>query len=147
MELKTKMMGTVYVDNDRIIKLPKGLFGFEDYTDFALLDSDYQPFMWLQSMQDSSLAFLVIDPFLIEEDYEADIDDKELESIGIKNPSNLSVLTIVTVPSDGSPVTANFQGPLIINKENHLCMQAIVEGNRYTTKHNIIQALKKKEAI
>ena len=56
------------------------------------------------------------------------------------------VLTIVTVPDDGSAVTANFQGPLIINKKNHQCMQAILDGSKYTTKHNILEALKRKEA-
>ena len=55
------------------------------------------------------------------------------------------VMTIVTVPADGSPVTANLQGPLIINKKNRRCMQAILEGTRWTTKHNIIEALKRKE--
>ena len=32
----------------------------------------------MQSVQESSLAFLLIDPFLICDDFEADIDDKEL---------------------------------------------------------------------
>jgi flagellar assembly factor FliW len=43
-------------------------------------------------------------------------------------------------------VTANFQGPLVVNKRNRLCMQAILNDSRYTTKHNIIEALKRKEA-
>lgn len=146
MEVKTKMMGTVYVDNDRIITIPDGLFGFEEYTDFALVESEYEPFIWLQSLQDFNLAFLLIDPFLISEDYEADIDDKELEKIGITDPSDVLVFTIVTIPSDGSSITANFQGPLVINKKNHLCLQAVLDNSKWTTKHNIIEALKRKEA-
>ncbi|MBQ0039505.1 MAG: flagellar assembly protein FliW [Treponema sp.] len=146
MQVKTKTMGIVEVGEDRLISIPSGLFGFEEYTDFALVDSEYEPLIWFQSMQDSNLAFLLIDPFLIADDYEADIDDAELLRIGIKDPADVMVLTIVTVPGDGSPVTANFQGPLIINKKNHLCMQAILDGSKYTTKHNIIEALKRKEA-
>ena len=146
MKVATKMSGTVDVSADRIIKMPFGLFGFEDYTDFALIDSEYPPFVWLQSMQEKNLAFLLIDPFLITDDYEAEIDDNELLKIGIKDPADVMVLTIVTVPDDGSAVTANFQGPLIINKKNHQCMQAILDGSKYTTKHNILEALKRKEA-
>lgn len=52
MKVATKMSGTVDVSADRIIKMPFGLFGFEDYTDFALIDSEYPPFVWLQSMQE-----------------------------------------------------------------------------------------------
>ena len=96
-------------------------------------------------VKEKNLAFLLIDPFLICEDYEADIDDREMLKIGIKDPAEVMVMTIVTVPSDGSAVTANLQGPLIINKKNRMCMQAILEGTRWTTKHNIIEALKRKE--
>lgn len=146
MQVKTKTMGTVEVAEERLINIPSGLFGFEEYTDFALVDSEYEPLIWFQSMQEPNLAFLLIDPFIIADDYEADIDDSELLRIGIKDPADVSVFTIVTVPGDGGPVTANFQGPLIINKKNHLCMQAILDGSKYTTKHNIIEALRRKEA-
>lgn len=145
MQIETKMMGTVSIESDRIIKIPLGLFGFEEYTDFALLESEYPPFIWLQSLQDKNLAFLLIDPFEIIPDYEADIDDKELARIGIKDPVDVMVLTIVTVPNDGSPITANFQGPLIINKKNHQCMQAILDNSKWTTKQNIVEAIKRKE--
>ena len=146
MQVKTKTMGTVEVAEERLINIPSGVFGFEEYTDFALVDSEYEPLIWFQSLQEPNLAFLLIDPFIIADDYEADIDDSELLRIGIKDPADVSVFTIVTVPGDGSPVTANFQGPLIINKKNHLCMQAILDGSKYTTKHNIIEALRRKEA-
>lgn len=146
MLVETKMNGAKDVDEKHIITIPAGLFGFEEYTDFALIESEYEPFVWLQSLQEKNLAFLLIDPFLICEDYEADIDDRELLKIGIKDPADVMVMTVVTVPSDGSAVTANLQGPLIINKKNRRCMQAILDGTRWTTKHNIIEALKGKEA-
>ena len=146
MQVKTRTMGTVEVAEEWLISIPSGLFGCEEYTDFALVDSEYEPLIWFQSLQEPNLAFLLIDPFIIADDYEADIDDSELLRIGIKDPADVSVFTIVTVPGDGGPVTANFQGPLIINKKNHLCMQAILDGSKYTTKHNIIEALRRKEA-
>lgn len=145
MVIDTKTMGKAEISEDRIISIPAGLFGFEEYTDFALVDSEYAPLVWLQSLQETNLAFLLIDPFLISDDYEAEIDDKELLKIGIQDPSDVSVFTIVTVPEAGGAVTANFQGPLIINKRNRLCMQAVLDGSRYTTKHNILEALKRKE--
>ncbi len=145
MEIETKVMGNVCVNEDHIIKIPLGLFGFEQYTDFALLESEYPPFVWLQSLQDKDLAFLLIDPFEIIPDYEADIDDKELAKIGITDPADVMLMTIVTVPRDGSPITANFQGPIVINKKNHQCMQAILDNSKWTTKQNIVEAVKRKE--
>ncbi len=144
MLVKTKSMGTIEVDNTHIITIPDGLFGFEEYTQYALIDCEYKPFMWLQSTQSNELAFLVVDPFLICSDYEVDIDDKELAKIGIVSPTEVFVLALITIPQDGSAVTANLQGPLVINRTNNKAMQAILSDNRWTTKHNIIEAIKKR---
>jgi flagellar assembly factor FliW len=144
MEVLTKTMGKVNVQENQLMTVPDGLYGFENYTKFALIDSEYEPFLWLQSTEDSSLAFLIIDPFLISDDYETDIDEESLKKIGITKPEDVIVMTIVTVPGDGSPITANFQGPLVINKQNHKCMQVILSDNRWSTKVNIVEALSKK---
>ena len=147
MELLTKARGKIEISEDRLITIPEGLFGFEDYTKFALVDSDYEPFIWLQSCEDPNLAFLIVDPFLICPQYESDIDDEALAKIGIKKPEDIIIMTIVTVPHDGSAITANFQGPLVINKQNHKCMQAILSDNKWSTKVNIIDAHKSKGAL
>ncbi len=144
MQVKTKTMGTIEVSPERMIKMPVGLFGFEEYTDYILINSEYEPLIWLQSLQDQNLAFLLIDPFLIGDDYEIDVDDKTLAKIGITQPSDVVVFSIVTVPNDGGPVTANLQGPLIINKKNKEALQVVLSDPKWTTKHNILEALKKR---
>ena len=47
-------------------------------------------------------------------------------------------MAIITIPASGSPVTANLQGPLIINKEQGIAKQVVLGDNRWTTKHNIL---------
>lgn len=146
MQVKTKTMGVVEISEEQIINLPNGLLGFDDYHKFALIDCHVKPLIWMQSLEESSLAFLLIDPFLVCPDYEADIDDEDLAKICIDDPSRVLVMTLVTIPNDGSPVTTNLRGPLIINKENHLCMQAVLGDSKWTTKHDIVSAMKKQEA-
>jgi flagellar assembly factor FliW len=125
------------------INMPQGLLGFEEYKDFELSESEYKPFMVMQSVQDANLSFFLIDPFLFRPDYEMDIDDATLLKIGIENPSDVIVLAIVTIPSDGSSVTANLQGPVIINKQNGKAMQVALGDSRWATKHDILAELKK----
>ena len=144
MELLTKAKGKIDITEDHLITIPEGLFGFENYTKYALVDSDYEPFIWLQSCENPNLAFLIVDPFLISSIYETDIDDDTLAKIGITKPEDIIIMTIVTVPNNGAPITANFQGPIVINKKNHQCMQVILNDNRWSTKVNIIEALKSK---
>lgn len=144
MEVKTKANGIVNVDEKQLVTFPEGLLGFEKYTRFALIDSEYEPFIWLQSTEESNLAFLMIDPFLICSDYEADIDDSALRNIGVDSAEDIIIMTLVTIPKDGSAITANFLGPVVINKKNRKCLQVILNDSRWTTKFDIVKALKQK---
>ena len=144
MLVKTKSSGNIEVDNAHIITIPEGLFGFEEYTKYALIECEYKLFMWLQSVQSSELAFLVVDPFIICKDYEIDVDDKELSKIGIVSPSEVCVLVLITITQDGSPVTANLLGPLVINRTNNKAMQTILTNDRWTTKYSIIDSIKER---
>lgn len=147
MDVKTKQGKTVKVDDAHIFSFPEGLFGFELYHNYAVYESEYSPFMWMQSLEDQNLAFLIIDPFLIADDYELDVDDKSLAKIGIKSPADVYVMSIVTIPQDNTPVTANLQGPIVINKNTNQCLQVILNSNKWTTKHDIVKALKEKESV
>lgn len=147
MDVKTKQGKTVKVDDAHIFSFPEGLFGFELYHNYAVYESEYSPFMWMQSLDDQNLAFLIIDPFLIADDYELDVDDKSLAKIGIKSPADVYVMSIVTIPQDNTPVTANLQGPIVINKNTNQCLQVILNSNKWTTKHDIVKALKEKESV
>ncbi len=146
MDVKTKNNDIVSVDESKILSFPHGIMGFEQYKNYALIPSDYEPFLWLQSTEDSALAFLLVDPFLICSDYEADIDDNAMHAIEISNVDDIVIMTIVTVPNDGSAVTANFLGPILINRRNNKCMQVVLTDSRWTTKFDIVKALKQKGA-
>ena len=138
MKVDTKAMGLIEIDDKQKISFPAGLFGFEDYIDYALFDADHEPFYWLQSVNEKEIAFILINPFLFRKDYEANVTNEELAEIGIKSPDNALVFVIVTIPTDGSPMTANLQGPLILNKENMTGMQAILADSKWKTRHDIM---------
>ena len=40
MEVLTKTMGKVNVQENQLMTVPDGLYGFENYTKFALIDSE-----------------------------------------------------------------------------------------------------------
>jgi flagellar assembly factor FliW len=137
----TKAYGTVEIDEHQKITFPQGLFGFESLKDYALLDAEQQPFYWLQSLDEEKIAFILIDPFIFRPDYDMDIDNEELVPIGITDPEKAVIFTIVTVPSDNAPMTANLQGPLVINRDSRLGVQAVLTDSRWKTKHDILAEL------
>lgn len=144
MEVRTKTKGIVEIEKKQLVTFPDGIMGFEQFKNYALINSEYEPFIWLQSIDKQELAFLLVDPFLICNEYEADIDDSTLDKIEINTPDDIVLMTIVTIPQDNLPITANFLGPIVINRKNNKCIQVVLNDNRWTTKFNIIDALKKK---
>src|ERR1700759_3060400 len=84
------------------IRLPMGLLGFERMKDYLLIANPAEePFGWLQVKGDTSLSFVVINPFLIAPDYHPDIPQTDVEFLGLKEPEDAMLLNIVTVHKQG----------------------------------------------
>ena len=141
MKVATKPYGVIEVDERQKIIFPQGLFGFEAFKEYLLLDAERQPFYWLQSVDRAQIAFIVIDPFLFRPDYELNISNDELLDIGIQNPQKALIFAIVTIAPDGNLMTADLQGPLVINKDTHYGKQAVLSDPRWRTKHDILAEL------
>jgi flagellar assembly factor FliW len=141
MRVQTKAYGELDVDERQLVSFPAGLLGFEQFKDYVLLDARQKPFFYLQSLNVSELAFILIDPFLFRADYSVDVNDESLGEIGIRSPEEVLVFTIVTVPGDGGNATANLMGPVIINKTNRRGMQAVLTDARWKVKHDIMAEL------
>jgi flagellar assembly factor FliW len=140
-KVATKAYGLIEVDERQRISFPLGLLGFEPIKEYILLDAERQPFYWLQSLDVEQVAFILINPFLFRPDYELDINDEELLDIGLSGPEKALIFSVVTIPPDGNPMTANLQGPLIINRETRCGKQAVLTDPRWKTKHDIISEL------
>jgi len=138
MDVQTTRFGTVEVSDDRIITFSAGLLGFSSYTRFALLQPDDDGvFYWLQSLDAPELAFVVTDPSLWVEDYEATIRREQMEELGLEGLEDAQVLVIVN--RYDTALTANLQGPLVISMNSSQAMQLVLAEKRWTTRHEIVQ--------
>jgi len=140
-KLMTKAYGLIDVDERQKIIFPQGLFGFENLRDYVLLDAEQQPFYWLQSMDMEHVAFVLINPFVFRPDYEVNIPNEDMAEINIHSPEKALIFSIVTIPADGKNITANLQGPLIINRDNRTGKQVVLSDDRWNTKHDILTEL------
>ena len=143
MQVKTKAYGTVEIDERQIIQFPTGLFGFETLHDYALMDARQQPFYWLQSLEVEEVAFVLIKPTIFRQDYKPGIMKSELESLGLKSEESEDslVFSIVTFHDDNQTMTANLQGPILINKNSRLGRQCISIDAKWKTRHNIAEEM------
>ena len=141
MKIRTKAYGDMEISDRQRIIFPRGIFGFEELREFALLDSAQPPFYWLQSLQRVEIAFVLIDPRFFRPDYAPDVDPPELEEIEIKTPEDMLLFAIVTIPEDSSRMTANLQGPLLINRRTSVGRQSISTNPQWGVRHVILEEL------
>jgi len=141
MRIESKAYGPIEISERQVITFPVGIFGFEQLREYALLDAAQQGFYWLQSLEDPEIAFILLNPYDLRPDYVLDVPDEDLESIGYDKDEDLLVFAIVTVPDDESKISANLQGPVIINRVEQLGRQAISLDARWHTKHLILEEL------
>jgi flagellar assembly factor FliW len=134
------------IDERQQLVFPEGIYGFEAFQTYVLLDAEQQPYYYLQSIETQGAAFILLKPFLFRPDYEIDVADEELAGIGITDPGKALVFCIVTVPADGSPITANLAGPLVINREMRIGKQIVLTDPRWKTKHDILKELSENAA-
>ena len=137
MTFESKYSGVVEIDEEQIITLKDGFFGFEMYHKFVMFAAHMEPFMWVECLEKGGPSFLVIDPFVFRPDYEIEIEEEVAEELAIESPTDVLIYALVTISDKEKPMTANLQGPLIINKKNKKARQ-VVAGGEWKTKHDII---------
>ena len=137
MIIKTGRLGELVVEAQNIINFNPGLLGFENLTSFVLVDIAKIPnFKWLQSIENTELAFLLVDPFTIKSDYYMELNDEIIEKLEISIPEDVLVYTTVTVPNSGfKDATTNLVGPLIINWTQKKGKQIISERENNVIKY------------
>lgn len=148
MKILTNLFGEVEVDEAKVIEFVHGIIGFPELKRFMLIhdsEDESRKISWLQSIDEPEFALPVIDPLVIEEDYNPEIEDELLKPLHIVNLSDLLVMTTITVTDDITKMTANFKAPIIINASNLKASQLIVEDDKYLVKYPIYEILKSKE--
>ncbi len=129
MKIKSTRFGEIEVEERDIITLVSPIIGFTRFEKFILIrHSDEIPYiLWLQSVEEPSLAFAVMDPFLIPDlEYEIEIPDEDVKDLGIESPSDIAVFTIISMPDGPESISINLKAPIIINLKTGRGKQIIV---------------------
>lgn len=88
-----------------------GLFGFEEYKDYTILYDTVggEPpfFSWLQSTTEPGLAFPIVNPQRVDEQYNPIVEDALLEPVGEIKEDDLVVFLLATVPADVKCTSVN----------------------------------------
>lgn len=143
MKIESPLFGEVNINPETVITFPDGLAGFEHCTRYQFLHEAAAKektggavVHYLQSLDDPAVCFSLVDPASYGLNYEFTLTDEEenlLQSSGAD--SNLAVMLMVYKPRTGEAaapgVSANINGPLVINADRRIGFQKIIRSPRY----------------
>lgn len=146
MKINTKYFGKIERDCSKIIQFANGLPGFNEETEFVLLDLPDAPlFQVLQSVQTEHVAFITSNPHAIYPEYAFRLDDNTIDQLQIQSEEDVAVLAILTLKKPFENSTINLKAPLIINHRTKLGKQYILNKDTYSSTASIQPAFAESE--
>ena len=135
MQVQTYLFGTVEVVPEKVITFPQGLVGFEQSTRFMLAHEateGHPTSFTLQSLDDPTLAFQIVDPTTLGFNYELNLTDAENALLGSPAPEDAAVMQVLfKKEEDGKAViTPSLRAPLVINTKARVGLQKVMETMR-----------------
>lgn len=142
MDINTKYLGVMDIDAKNIIHFPKGLPGFDNHKEFVIINfNENKHINFLQDINHKDLCFLIISPWDFFNDYEINIPDDNLKTLGIKKDEKdkIAIYNIVTIGKTLEESTCNLIAPIVVNIENMKGKQFILNDAPYETKHKLFK--------
>jgi flagellar assembly factor FliW len=136
MKIQTTRFGTIDVKEPQVMTLVEGMLGFSECNRYVLMDDEIgEPFMWMQSLDIPSLAFVVIDPAIILPSYHFSVKKEQIKALETNSVEELQVYVIVTMAANILDVTVNLQGPLVVNIKKRIGQQIVLNDPNFSTRH------------
>jgi len=143
-KVSTTRFGELEVNKKDIISFDEGLLGFEQLKKFFVVDpGDQTLILWLQSIDDASTAFPIIEPKIFMPDYSIKLLPAELNSLQLTGLNDASVYTILTIPQTVTEMSANLKAPVIINNQTKSARQIVLQDSKLEVRHPMYTDLKK----
>ncbi|MFZ5762936.1 MAG: flagellar assembly protein FliW [Thermodesulfobacteriota bacterium] len=132
--IDTSRFGRILVDADKVITMTSPFLGFPESRRFILRPHGQDsPFMWLQSLDNPGLAFVMLHAATFFPQYQPKIPAFVLKELGNPAEGEQEMFLILTIPK-GNPqqMTANLLGPVVMNVARRLAKQVLLDPTQYT---------------
>ena len=131
--------GTVEYEENDLLVFRDGIFGFPKLTRYLLLrmNDDDDSILLMLSVEDTSVAFVLFDPFALCPDYSPVLAPEEFACLDASEDGELSYYVICVVRNDYLENTVNLKCPLVINPQTRRGIQVILENTSYSYSHKL----------
>jgi flagellar assembly factor FliW len=112
--IESSRFGRVEIEPETVLEFPEGLIGLGG-SRYALLGDDPDaPFLWLQSLEDPSLALPVTNPHRFFQGFAVEVVDEDVERLGLDGSSAMDVYVTVRAAPVLEDFTANLKAPILV---------------------------------
>lgn len=119
----------------------EGIPGFETLTRFIIVEEGDGVFYYLQSVQDQTVAFPILSPYVIKQDYAPHIQESYFEKLGGGVTEDFTLFVIATIREEIGQSTVNLKAPLLIHTVRKVGVQAIADDEQYQSRHLLSELL------
>jgi flagellar assembly factor FliW len=146
MLVQTVNFGSLEIPENKIIVFKEGLPGFPQINRFTVIELDeLKPFKYLQSLDEPLISLFIINPFLLDPNYEFRLTDPDMEDVHSTNSAELAVYAVATIPEDPKGATINFMAPIVINDKDRCGKQVILHESKYSVQHPLLHSASQDE--
>jgi flagellar assembly factor FliW len=111
--IESSRFGQVEIDPASVLEFPEGLIGLAGSRYAMIVDNPEAPFMWLQSLDDPSLALPVTNPHRFFADFAVEVVDEDAERLSLDASSAMDVYVTVRAAPTLKDFTANLKAPIL----------------------------------
>lgn len=125
-----------------IITFDEGLIGLPELKRMVLVrQTSIEPFLWLASLDDTNIAFLVVDPRQLFPAYKTELQRAAHTQLLTNKDESPLVLAMVLIAPDWQESSVNLRAPLLISPSTMKAMQFALSDSPYRSDEAFPQAV------
>lgn len=131
------MDNDITYEKEALIYFEEGLFGFEEYKKYLPLsiEEGNDATLCIQSVEDPALSFIVMNPFMLLEEYNPVLSEEDRKKIGSVQDEDLSFYVICVIRDTAQESSVNLKSPIVVNTLTREARQVILESEEYRFCH------------
>ncbi len=146
-----KQQDVIQCEEKDLIHFKDGLFGFEEYKKFIPLavdeEDDSGAMIYLQSVDEEHLSFLMMNPFLLTEDYKPALSIEDNNALALEKEEDMACYVMCVIKDTPEESTVNLRCPIIINVLTRQAKQVILDTDQYGLRHALKEFSNKEGAV
>ena len=124
-------------EKSQYIEFKEGIFGFEEEKKFlpVMFEDGSDAVLYLQSIRNEKLSFVVMNPFMLKEDYNPVLSEEDYKKLGTSDEKDLSYYVFCVIANVAEESTVNLRCPIVVNHVTRQAVQVILGSDEYGFRH------------